>query len=200
MGSISDTDPAPGGLRKLNLLLEATSLLHSQLPLDSVLGTMLNHAIDITDADRCLLLEADSEGLLRVRLARGKEGERLAPETLSPSQTVLRLAVDQQSSVVTKDLSQTDLELKVAESVVAQQLRSVVAIPLYVMPRASSTATIVVKRGHFLGVLYLDSRRPAAFSKLDRQILDALAMEAASILDNARLDERDRQRQLLEKE
>jgi len=36
-------------------------------------------------------------------------------------------------------------------------------------------------------VLYLDSRRPAAFSKLDRQILDALAADAASILDNARL-------------
>ena len=52
----------------------------------------------------------------------------------------------------------------------------------------------------FLACLYLDSRRPAAFSKLDRQILDALAVEAASILDNARLVERERQRQRLEQE
>jgi len=43
-------------------------------------------------------------------------------------------------------------------------------------------------------VLYLDSRRPAAFSKLDRQILDALAADAADILDNARLVERERER------
>ena len=200
MESISDTDTSPGGLGKINLLLEATSLLHSQLPLDSVLGTMLDHAIAVTDADRGLLLEADSAGLLRVRLARGSEGERLAPESVAPSQTVLRLALDQQSSVITKDLNEAELELKIADSVVAQQLRAVVAIPLYVMPRASSTATVTFKHGLFLGALYLDSRRPAAFSKLDRQILDALAMEAASILDNARLVERDRQRQLMEKE
>jgi serine phosphatase RsbU (regulator of sigma subunit) len=49
-------------------------------------------------------------------------------------------------------------------------------------------------------MVYLDSQRPTAFSKLDRQILDALAVEAASILDNARLVERERQRQRLEQE
>jgi sigma-B regulation protein RsbU (phosphoserine phosphatase) len=49
-------------------------------------------------------------------------------------------------------------------------------------------------------VIYLDSRRPAAFSKLDRQILDALAADAASILDNARLLERERERQRMEQE
>jgi len=41
-----------GGLSKLNLLLEATSLLHSALPLESVLGTMLDHAISVTSAER----------------------------------------------------------------------------------------------------------------------------------------------------
>jgi phosphoserine phosphatase RsbU/P len=59
---------------------------------------------------------------------------------------------------------------------------------------------INIKRGDFLGVIYLDSRRPAAFSKLDRQILDALAADAASILDNARLVERERERQRLEQQ
>jgi len=51
-----------------------------------------------------------------------------------------------------------------------------------------------------IGVLYLDSRRPAAFSTLERQILDALGVEAASVLDNARLVERERERQRLEQE
>jgi serine phosphatase RsbU (regulator of sigma subunit) len=49
-------------------------------------------------------------------------------------------------------------------------------------------------------MLYLDSRRPAAFSAIDRQIIDALGAEAASILDNARLVERERERQRLEQE
>ncbi len=173
IGTLSTVDAAPEGLRKLNLLLEATSLLHSQLPLDSVLGTMLNFAISITDADRGLLLEADSSGLLSVRIARGIEGERLSPESLSPSQTALRMALEQNSSVITEDLNLSDLELQVAESIVAQQLRAIVVIPLYAMPRSSSISTIDFRQGLFLGVIYLDSRRPAAFSKLDRQILDA---------------------------
>src|ERR1700736_6110304 len=199
--SIPSSGAAPGGLQKLNLLLEATMLLHSQLPLDSVLGTMLDHAISITDADRGLLLEPDSSGSLRVRLARGKGSGRFPTEGLAPSQTALRQALEQKSSIITEDLNLADLALQAAQSIVAQSLRAVIAIPLYAMANVSSGDSVQhPMRGHFLGVVYLDSRRPTAFSELDRQILDALAVEAASILDNARLVERERQRQRLEQE
>ena len=198
---LPSTGSSPGGLHKLNLLLEATMLLHSQLPLDSVLGTMLDHAISITDADRGILLEPDSSGALRIRLARRSGGLRLSLDSLAPSQTALRQALERQASVITEDLAQADIKLQDAQSIVAQRLRAIVAIPLYAMPRANSTESIVhSKRGEFLGVVYLDSRRAAAFSKLERQILDALAVEAASILDNARLVEYERQRQRLEQE
>src|SRR3984885_10207629 len=190
-----------GGLRKLNLLLEATTLLHSQLPLDSVLGTMLDHAVSVTDADRGLLLEGDNPASLKVRLARRSGGLRLPPESLTPSQTAIQLALKQHSPVITEGLAQTDMDLAAAQSIVAQRLRAVVVIPLYANLRANTQESMVnVKRGEFLGVLYMDSRRPAAFSKLDRQILDALAADAASILDNARLVERERERQRLEQE
>jgi serine phosphatase RsbU (regulator of sigma subunit) len=201
IGSISSTELSSTGLGKLNLLLEATSLLHSDLPLESVLGTMLDHAIAITHADRGLLLEADTSGALRVRLARGKGGLTLSTEGAAPSQNALRQAMARQSSVITEDLNLADIVLQEAQSIVAQSLRAVVAIPLYAVSRASSASSAIQPvGGHFLGVVYLDSRRPAAFSKLDRQILDALAVEAASILDNARLVERERQRQRLEQE
>jgi len=199
---ITSSEPASGGgLRKLNLLLEATTLLHSQLPLDSVLGTMLDHAVAVTDADRGLLLEADATGTLKVRLARRSGGLRLPPESLSPSQTAIQLALKKQSSVITEDLAQAEMDLQAAQSIVAQRLRAVVVIPLYAMSRANTDQSMInIKRGEFLGVLYLDSRRPAAFSKLDRQILDALAADAASILDNARLVERERERQRMEEQ
>jgi sigma-B regulation protein RsbU (phosphoserine phosphatase) len=199
---ITSSEPASGGgLRKLNLLLEATTLLHSQLPLDSVLGTMIDHAVAVTDADRGLLLEADAAGTLKVRLARRSGGLRLPPESLTPSQTAIQLALKKQSSVITEDLAQAEMDLQAAQSIVAQRLRAVVVIPLYAMSRANTDQSMVnIKRGEFLGVLYLDSRRPAAFSKLDRQILDALAADAASILDNARLVERERERQRMEEQ
>jgi len=193
----SGTGSSPGGLQKLNLLLEATMLLHSQLPLDSVLGTMLDHAISITDADRGLLLESDSAGALRVRLARRSGGVDLPLESVAPSQTALRQAIKQQSSIITEDLNLADLDLQGAQSIVAQRLRAVIAIPLYAMAHSSASGE---RSKHFLGIIYLDSRRAAAFSRLERQILDALAVEAASILDNARLVEYERQRQRLEQE
>src|SRR6202047_1661247 len=198
---ITSSEPTGGGLVKLKRLLEATSLLHSQLPLDVVLGHMLDHAVSVTDADRGLLLEIDNAGALKVKLARRSGGLRLPPESLTPSQTAIQLALKQQSAVITEDLAQADVDLQAAQSIVAQRLRAVVVIRLYALSRANTQESMVnIKCGDFLGVLYLDSRRPAAFSKLDRQILDALAADAASILDNARLVERERERQRMEQE
>jgi sigma-B regulation protein RsbU (phosphoserine phosphatase) len=201
---MTSSETTGGGLRRLNMLLEATSLLHSQLPLDSVLAKMIDHAIAVTDADRGLLEEAEQQGRtesLRVRLARRSGGQRLPPESMTPSQTAIQLAIKQGSPVITEDLAQAEMNLQAAASIVAQGLRAVVVIPLYASSRAASEGTGVdVRRGDLLGVLYLDSKRPTAFTKLDRQILDALAADAASILDNARLVERERERQRLEQE
>ena len=202
IGTLSDFvgTSAPVGLGKLNLLLEATSLLHSDLPLDAVLGSMLDHAINITHADRGLLIERNGEGTMHVRVARGNKGDSLPLEALNPSQTAINQAIRTQASVITEDLNLAGLDLKAAESVVIQGLRAVVAIPLYSTSRGLNDTGAPVQRGDLLGVVYLDSRSIAAFSAIDRQILDALAVQAASIIDNARLVERERERQRLEQE
>jgi len=202
IGTLSDlaSSGTSGGLSKLNLLLEASSLLHSQLPLESVLGSMLDHAISITHADRGLLIEPDASGVMRVHLARSNKGDNLAPAAINPSQTDVNQAISKQSSVITEDLNLAGLDLKSAESVVVQGLRAVVAIPLYASTRAVADTGGDLKMGPLLGVIYLDSRRIAAFSAIDRQILDAMGGQAASILDNARLVEKERERQRLEQE
>jgi len=188
-------------LSKLDQLLAATALLHSQLPLDEVLGMMLDHAVSVMDADRGVLLEADDKGALHVRLARRSGGLRLPPESLAPSQTAIQLALRKREAVITEDLAQAEMDLQAAQSIVAQRLRAVVVIPLYAFSHAKTAESVVnLKQGQFLGVLYLDSRRPAAFSKLDRQLLDAFTDQAASILDNARLVARERERQRLEEQ
>lgn len=203
IGKVPDTQLSPGpagGLSKLNLLLEASMLLHSTLPLQSVLSTVLDHAIAVTDADRALLLEPNDAGTLQPRFARGAGLVRLPAESFAPSQTAIRMALDHRASIITEDLAQADSGLQAAVSIVSQQLRAVVVIPLYAGGRTQTTESGIHKGGDLLGALYLDSRRRAAFSKLDRQILDALAVQAASILDNARMVERERQRQRLEQE
>lgn len=201
MEQLSTAESGAGGLRKLSLLLEATALLHSHLPLDAVLGTMVDHAIALTDADRGLLLEPASAGGMRVRLARQRGARSLPAEGLEPSQTAIRATLEQHRALVTEDVEQAGaLDLKAAQSIIAQQLRFVVVIPLYTMAQREVENSSETPRGELLGVLYLDSRQPAAFSGLERQILDALAVEAASVIDNARLVERERERQRMEQE
>lgn len=202
MEHMSTAESGAAGLRQLSLLLEATALLHSQLPLEAVLAKMVDHAILLTDADRGLLLVPGAEDKLTVRLSQQRGGRKLPTKGLEPSQTAIRVALDQRRGIITEDVAQADQDLRAAHSVIAQRLRAVVVIPLYVRPTVSvqeSTAATPVER-ELLGVLYLDSRRPAAFSRLERQILDALALEAASVLENARLVERERERQRLQQE
>lgn len=186
-------------LNGLRLLLEVTSLMHSQLPLESVLAAMLDHAISITHADRGMLLEPDVSGELQVKVGRGRDGEILAPETMNPSRSVLGRAIELESAVINEDLNFADMNLQGAHSVVMQLLRSAVVIPLFGAPREAKGSHEAPRR-QLLGVIYLDSKRAATFSALDRQILDALGAQAASILDNARLIERERERRRLEQE
>jgi phosphoserine phosphatase RsbU/P len=186
-------------LKGLKLLLEASSMLHSQLPLESVLSAMLDHAIAITHADRGMLLEPDASGGLQVQIARGRNGENLAPESMSPSRSLLKSAIELESAVINEDLNLADLNVQAAQSVVAQLLRSSVVIPLFGKSRGPASSGQAAPR-QLLGAVYLDSRRASTFSALDRQILDALGAQAASILDNSRLIEKERERQRLEQE
>jgi serine phosphatase RsbU (regulator of sigma subunit) len=136
-----------------------------------------------------MLLEPDLTGTLQVKVARGRGAESFAPETMNPSRSVLAQAIQLESAVINEDLNLAGVNLQTAQSVVLQFLRSAVVIPLFGMGRHQ-----------LLGAVYLDSKRTATFSALDRRILDVLGAEAASILDNARLLERERERQRLEQE
>jgi serine phosphatase RsbU (regulator of sigma subunit) len=198
---LSSSDAGTAGLRKLSLLLEATALLHSHLPLDAILGNMVDHAVALTDADRGLLLVRDAKGEMRARVARQRGGKPLAVEGLEPTQTAIRYALEQKRGIITEDMEQAHVDFKAAQSIIAQRLRSLVVIPLYAFAQRRDTAADAdVERGELLGILYLDSTRPAGFSALERQILDALAVEAASVMDNARLVERERERERMEQE
>ena len=129
-------------LNGLKLLLEATSLMRSQLPLESVLATMLDHAIIITHADRGMLLEPDADGVLQVRVARGRDSESLAPEAMNPSRSVLGRAIELESAVVNEDLNLADINLQSAQSVVLQLLRSSVVIPSFGAPRGMTHSEV----------------------------------------------------------
>jgi len=161
---------------------------------------MLDHAIVITHADRGMLLEPGESGVLQVKIARGRDGEVLTPERMNPSRSVLGSAIELEAAVVNEDLNLAEIAVQNAQSVVAQLLRSSVVIPLYGTPRRQVEPATEIARRQLLGAVYLDSKRTATFSALDRKLLDALGAQAGSILENARLIEHERERQRLEQE
>ncbi len=199
---VTSSEMAAGGLRKLSLLLEATLQIHSHTPLETILGNMVDQTMMLTDADRGLLLEPGPDGALRVRIARQRGGHTVSAEGIEPSQTAIRASIEQKRSIVTEDIALGDENLAAAQSIIAQRLRAVVAIPLFAMSQArgGQKSEDGTPRSTLLGVIYMDSRRPTAFSKLERQILDALALEAGGVLENARLVEVERERERLERE
>jgi len=200
MEHLTKTDTGAGGLRNLNLLLEATKMLHSHMPLETILAHMVDQAINLTDADRGLLLVPGDDGTLKVSVAQQRGGARVSGAAVEPSKTAINAAMEQRRGIVTEDVALADQNLQAAHSVIAQRLRAVVAIPLFGMGERGTGDPDSVPRGQVLGVLYLDSRRPAAFSKLERDILDTLAGDAAMVMENARLVVLERERERLERE
>ncbi|MFQ5777515.1 MAG: SpoIIE family protein phosphatase [Terriglobia bacterium] len=197
----STLDSTARAIRPFSLLLKANALLHSHLSLEDVLSQMIDHALALTDADRGLLLESDSRGSLRPLVARQRDKRSLPPESIQPSRTAMAQALKQHRSIIEEDVDRAGAALQDVRSVVAQQLRAVIAIPLYSLSQLrASDATVVSTAGQLVGLLYLDSHRPAVFSRLQRETLEALAREVASVLDNARLFKRERERQRIEQE
>jgi sigma-B regulation protein RsbU (phosphoserine phosphatase) len=154
---------------------------------------MVDRAIIITEADRGLLLASDAEGNRAPVVARSRGGFNLPIKSLSPSETAIKHALRERRCFIQKDIELAAESVKQAASIVNQQLRSVIALPLYAHAESDSfDTTNIFSSSSLLGLLYLDSRKPAAFSGLGTQVLDALAIEAASVMDNARMMERER--------
>ena len=203
LSRLNDTTTLTTGnrdLRQLNLLLQATTLLHAHLPVDEVLASMLDHAISVTEADRGMLFKIGTARELLPALARRRKGRKLPLGDLVSSQHVIDTALRTRAAVVVQDVLQADEDVKQAQSIVGQHLRSVIAIPLYARSVGDSDASVFEAPDSLIGLLYMDSRRPTAFTDLARQVLDALAMEAASVIDNARMVEQERQRRRIEQE
>jgi adenylate cyclase len=93
------------------------------------------------------------------------------------SDTLLRRVAETRQAVLTADAI-IDSRFSGSESIVAQGIRSAMAVPL-------------LAEGQLKGVLFLDSRERAhAFSEKDLRILSGVASQAAIALQNAELAQR----------
>src|SRR3989454_1570160 len=177
-------------LEKLTLFLEAARKLNATGVLDEILVTLLEAALKLTGAERGYVFLKAEDGNLRLAAGRNSKGEPLLDDK-TISHSILEDALKSNSEFVTTDTSRS-LDLAGRQSIVAYDLRTVICIPLrkpqIQATRDAQSASPSETSAEVMGALYVDSRFASRdISSVSNDILRAIAHEAASLVENARL-------------
>lgn len=187
-------------LAKLRAVVEIARVLQSSLSADDVLAAVVDAALTITSMERGFLLLRE-DGDLKVRVARDAAGAGLPPEELRVPARLIQRALQQRRDLLTMNFDpEAEQGLAADRSVANLELRSVVCVPLVrvrsEVPDETQDLSLLTE-----GLLYLDSRAGVAdMATGNRELLQTLAVEASTILENARLLEDQRKKQRLEEE
>lgn len=194
---------AGANLAKLRAVLEVARTLQSSFSTDDVLNSVVDAALTVTGAERGFLLLRDGEGLA-MKVARDKHGKRLAESDLRVPRRIIHRALQLRRELLSMnfDPQQATGEVNMEQSVAALDLRSVVCVPLVRIKTGRGQETSVLSaQSDTVGLLYMDSRNLAAdLSGGNRELLQTLAIEASTVLENARLLEEEREKQKIEEE
>ncbi len=180
-------------LEKLTLFLEAARKLNTAGVLDEILMTMLEVTLRLTRAERGYVFLKDDEGNLRLQAGRNSKGEALLDDK-TISHSALEESLRSNSEFLLTDTGSSP-DLAGRQSIVAYDLRTVICIPLrkrQVQSKTREQHTMIgvpaAPSAEVTGVLYVDSRFASReFSGVGHDILRAIATEAASLIENARL-------------
>jgi len=176
-------------LEKLVLFLEAARKLNTVGVLDEILMTLLEVTLKLTRGERAYVFMKNEQGELRLAAGRNSKGEPLLDDT-TISHSILDDALKSNSEFVLTDTSQS-LDLAGRKSIVAYDLRTVICVPLrkpQVQTARDTDARPAAGLGEAMGALYVDSHFASRdISSVSNDILHAIATEAASLIENARL-------------
>ncbi len=164
-----------GEQRQLNVLQEVSRVINSSLDLDVVLQKVMDAIIQLTDAERAMLLLYGADHELRVTIARNMDQTTLDSEASSEiSRSVVRHVAETGEPVVTVN-AQEDERFAAQDSIVSYKLRSILCVPLRI-------------KQEIIGVIYADNRVAGGiFGDGERDALLAFADQAAVAIENARL-------------
>jgi sigma-B regulation protein RsbU (phosphoserine phosphatase) len=193
---------AGGNLAKLRAVLEVARTLQSSFSTEDVLNSVVDAALTVTGAERGFLLLRKADEL-DMRVARDRHGKPLAETDLRVPRRVIHRALQQRREMLSMNFDPLAAgEIRPEHSVADLELRSVVCVPLVRINASMGEQTgMLSTQTDTVGVLYMDSRVSAAdLSGGNRELLQTLAIEASTILENARLLEEERQKQKMDEE
>ena len=176
-GVIAAVSPL-GSVSQMNALIQAGRELADRRPLEELFPLILNLAAEAVGSARGVLMLKEAGGL-SIRAAKGT--------SFQISKTVRDRVMEQKESLLIQDV-QLDEKLRAQASIVAQSIRSMIAVPLQTKDKV-------------IGLIYLDSPhliRP--FTREDLSLLTVMANIAAIRIENARLTEVEHHERLMARE
>ena len=157
----------------LQILLESIAKVSATLDLDQILIDIVDRSLEISNADRAMLLLGDDPDNLEVRIGRSRGGADLGLDVDYSRSVVKRSIEDRRAGQYRVQSSQEALEL--GQSVFDLKLRTVLIAPLEV-------------QGRLVGVIYVDSKAARGeFSSRDLALFDALSAQLGIAVENDRL-------------
>ena len=191
-------------LAKLRAILDLARTLQSSFSIDEVLASVVDTALTITGAERgFLLLRGGAGAALETRVARNRRGQNLKETDLRVPREVIRRALEQRRELLSMNFEPLGAEETRPENSIADlELRSVTCVPLVRIRAGQGDATSVIVTGNeTVGVLYMDSRLMVAdLAGGNRELLQTLAIEASTVLENARLLQEEQGKHQMEEE
>lgn len=190
------------GLGKLRALVEVARAVRSSLSTRDVLSAVVEGCLAVTNFDRGFLFLKKGEEL-EVKIARDRNGRPLTSSDLDAPIETIQNSLQQRRDLLTMHFDPRAADFNPSASIAALQLRSVVCVPLVRIRSHTGEETQMISAAQeTIGLIYLDSRQAAALdlSSGNQELLQTLALEASTILENARLLEEERAKQRIDEE
>jgi serine phosphatase RsbU (regulator of sigma subunit) len=190
-------------LEKLRAVLEVARSLQSNFSADDVLNSVVDATLAVTGAERGFLLLFDEHHELQVRSARARGGANLPPDDLRVPRKLIRQALETRRDLFSMSFDPMAADERSPGNTIADlELRSVACVPLVRVSLGGGAKTQMVNAASSsAGVLYMDSRiHVVDLAGGNRELLQTLAIEASTVLENARLLEEERAKQRIEEE
>ncbi|NTV32569.1 MAG: FHA domain-containing protein, partial [Deltaproteobacteria bacterium] len=173
-------------LERTNKVLYVLYEISRQLNSIHDFGELLNKIMDlifvVIDADHGFLIltgERDREELIPV-VVKSREDQPAEQESLKASRTIINRVIRDGVALLTSN-AMTDSRLDHAKSLLLQQIRSAICVPLW-------------RKDKIIGVIQLESvRLDNQFAQEDLELLKAIGSQMAMVIEQASLNEQIRE-------
>ncbi|HLA45659.1 MAG TPA: GAF domain-containing protein, partial [Aggregatilineales bacterium] len=148
-------------LAQLRALVRTMSMINSTLDLNKILNDVMDTFVDLTDAERGLIVLLDPiTHEMEFRVVSGMDEDTINKANFMVSRTVVESVASSGEPVITTNALE-DKAYEASQSIISYAVRSIICVPLKVKQQV-------------IGVVYLDHRyRQAAFGENELQFLAA---------------------------